>query len=173
VTGTERSGKLSGKTAVITGARAAQAQRDITAGKNAMWFLVNVTFGQLRVSATDHGQDLGFFSIPGDGAKAHKVPISSTLYGITSKANVAASKKFIANMAAPANNNRYNKISGGISNSALAKGKLPEGNEAVRALAKRGLLSLWWINWPSLNGLPYLPSHSKRGSRDSGRRHRS
>jgi raffinose/stachyose/melibiose transport system substrate-binding protein len=137
----------------VGGTAGAQATRDLSTGKAAMYSQVNVTLGQQRTQAPD--ADIGFFIIPAEKAKDTKVAFSSTMMGITSKNNVAAAKKFVAFMAAPANNAGYNKISGAMSNTAVAKGKLPVGNGATKKPLKNGLVAPAYTSFPNPNFLNY------------------
>jgi ABC-type glycerol-3-phosphate transport system substrate-binding protein len=128
----------------------AQAQRDITTGQTAMYFYVNASLGIMRQIGQGNGQEIGFTVVAAKDPKKARIPIGPSLWGITSKNNVAAAKKFLAYLATPANNSGYNKISGGLSTSALVTGRLPAGNEAIAGrVRKGGLLEPWWQYWPN------------------------
>jgi raffinose/stachyose/melibiose transport system substrate-binding protein len=146
------SGCLSSGAAGVVGA---QALSDIAGGKAAMYTYVNVILGVQRAQAPS--LELGYFPIPGEKAKDNVVPFSSSTISVLSKNNVAAAKKLVAFFAAPANNSGYNKISGSLSNTQLATGKLPAGNEAAAKLVKKGkLIEPGYQPWPNVQISQYM-----------------
>ena len=127
------------------GTTQAQALSAYVTGKTAMHLWTNSILAIQRATGPD--LKLGFFVAPGPTKKVVPAPAGQVLFGITGTKNVAAAKAFIAYLAQPANNNGYNKITGGLSNTALAKGKLTPGNEPAAASVKKGIFAFSYAKW--------------------------